>query len=284
MLVKTANDWVDMKLTYDVFNPASTAERVLVVAPSLGGNATHQWTSVAEALEGQARVVFVDLPGHAGAAPWDDADDPSLESVAQGFGDVIRRVRGEVGDLPIFFAGLSISGAIALHIALEHPDDLSGVAVLCSAAKVGESDRWLARADEVETSGTQQLLEETEKRWFTPNFRAQHRSTVDTIMEGLAASDDHSYAQLCRALAEHDVQGDLADIRMPLLIIAGGRDSSTPIESVELVAETVPGAELHVLPSVAHQISVARPGDVATLLLNFMQRAEQPVRLAQADD
>ena len=103
-------------------------------------------------------------------------------------------------------------------------------------------------------------------------------------MEGLAASDDHSYAQLCRALAVHDVRGSLADIRMPLLVIAGERDTSTPIESVELVAETVPGAELHVLSDVAHQITVAAPGDVAVLLLNFMQRNKRPFRKEQADD
>ncbi len=273
-----------MELTYDVFNPASTAERVLFVGPSLGGNATHQWTPVAEALDSQARVVFIDLPGHAQAALWDDADEPTLQSLALGIINVIRRVRADVGDLPMFFAGLSISGATALHLALQHPDDLSGVAVLCSAATVGEPQRWLERADQVEESGTQQLLEETEQRWFTPNFRAQHRSTVDAIMEGLAASDDHSYAALCRALAVHDVRGDLADIRMPVLLIAGGRDSSTPIENVELVAESVPEAEMHVLHEGSHQITVACPGDVATLLLNFMQRAERPFRKEQADD
>ncbi|RMB58441.1 alpha/beta fold hydrolase [Tessaracoccus antarcticus] len=273
-----------MELTYDVYDPAGTAERVLVVAPSLGGNATHQWTPVADALADEARVVFVDLPGHAEATLWDEADEPTLQALAGGVADVIRRVRADVGDLPIFFAGLSISGAIGLHLALEHPEDLSGVAVLCSSAKVGEPDRWLERAAQVESSGTQQLLEETEKRWFTPNFRAQSRSTVDTIMEGLAATDDHSYAQLCRALAAHDMRGDLADIRMPLMVIAGGRDSSTPIENVELVVETVPEAELHVLPEASHQVTVASPGDVATLLLNFMQRTETPFRKEQADD
>ncbi|MGV8845724.1 alpha/beta fold hydrolase [Tessaracoccus sp.] len=273
-----------MELTYDVFNPASTAERVLIVGPSLGGDATHQWTPVAEALDDQVRVVFVDLPGHAGAAPWDDADEASLHALAGGVSDVIRRVHADAGGLPVFFAGLSVSGAVALHLALDFPDHLSGVAVLCSSAKVGESQRWLERAEQVENSGTQQLVDETEQRWFTPTFRAQHRSTVDTIMEGLAASDDHSYAQLCRALAVHDVRAELADIRMPLVLIAGGRDSSTPIENVELVAETVPDAELHVLPEASHQITVASPGDVATLLLNFMQRAETPFRKEQADD
>ncbi len=273
-----------MELTYDVFNPASTAERILVVGPSLGGDATHQWTSVAEALDPQATVVFANLPGHAGSPVWDDADEPTLQVLAQGFVDVVDKVRDQFGDLPVFFAGLSISGATALHIALEHSDSVNGVAMLSSSAKVGESDRWLERAENVEATGTQQLVEETEKRWFTANFRAQHRGIVDTLMEALAASDDHSYAQLCRALAVHDVRNELTDIRLPLLVIAGERDSSTPIDHVEEVAETVPGVEMHVLPDAAHQISVVSPGDVAVLLLNFMQRNERPFRKEQADD
>lgn len=273
-----------MELTYDVFNPASRAQRVLVVGPSLGGDATHQWTAVAEALDPHATVIFANLPGHAGAPVWDDTDEATLQVLAQGFVDVVEKVRAQFGELPVFFAGLSISGATALHIALEHAESVRGVAMLSSSAKVGESDRWLERATTVEAGGTQQLVEETEKRWFTPDFRAQHGDIVATLMEGLAASDDHSYAALCRALAVHDVRNELTDIRLPLLVIAGERDSSTPIDHVEEVAETVPGVEMHVLPDAAHQISVVSPGVVADLLLNFMVRNERPFRKEQADD
>ena len=161
---------------------------------------------------------------------------------------------------------------------------LAGVAVLCSAATVGEPDRWIERAEQVEAAGTQQLVEETSKRWFTPAFKAANPRVTTTIMEGLAAADDHSYAQLCRCLAHHDLRADLADIRCPLLLVAGERDSSTPIAGQELVAETVPGAQLSVIPEASHQVTVAAPDTTANLLRAFMDRVARQARKELPDD
>ncbi|GAB3817626.1 hypothetical protein GCM10028820_18900 [Tessaracoccus terricola] len=267
-----------MKLTFDTYNPGERANRILLLGPSLGGNAQHQWTAVAERLRHEARIVFVDLPGHALAAVWDDADEPTLDVVAAAVMDVVREVSEENDGLPVFFAGLSISGATALHLARDFGEELAGVAVLCSAATVGEPDAWRARAEAVEERGTQHLVDELRKRWFTPDFQARQPRTVDTLLEGVAVTDDHSYAQLCRALAVHDVRADLADIRTPLLLVAGERDTSTPIGNVELVASTVPGAELRTVSEAAHQVTVADPEEVAGALSSFMARVARPKR------
>lgn len=267
-----------MKLTFDTYNPGERAERILVLGPSLGGNAQHQWTAVAERLRHEARIVFVDLPGHALTPVWDEADEPTLDVVAAAVMDVVRQV-GEPGeDLPVYFAGLSISGATGLHLARDFEEEIAGVAVVCSAATVGEPDAWRTRAEAVEERGTQHLVDELRKRWFTPDFQARQPRTVDVLLEGVAATDDHSYAQLCRALAVHDLRADLEHIRTPLLLLAGERDSSNPMANVELVASTVPGAELRTIPDAAHQVTVAAPEEVADALSGFMARASRPRR------
>lgn len=267
-----------MELTFDVYNSAEGAERIVLLAPSLGGNAQHQWTAVAERLRQDALVVFVDLPGHALSPVWDDADEPTLDVLAADVMRIVRTLKERYGDLPVFFAGLSISGATGLHLARDYPDELAGVAVLASAATVGEPAAWLERADLVEASGTQQLLDGIRERWFTPEFQAARPDIVDTLMEGVAATDDHSYAQLCRCLAAHDMRADLADIRLPLLLILGDRDASHPIGDVEIVASSVPGTELRVLADVAHQVTVAAPVEVAGALLAFIARVSRPLR------
>ena len=262
-----------MELHTTVYNRTTPAERVLLVGPSLGGNATHQWTKVAAELIHDVRVVFIDLPGTGLGEAWDDADEPTLDTVAAAVADVARGLKQELGeDVPVYYAGLSISGAIGLHIARDYPELFAGVVVVASAATVGEPARWLERAEQVEATGTQQLVEETTKRWFTPAFRAEQPDVVDIIMEGLSVSDDHSYAQLCRALAAHDVRADLPYIQTPVMMIAGERDSSTPIANVELVAETAPRGELHVVADAAHQIPVMRPAEVARLIRQMMDR------------
>lgn len=274
-----------MDLNTTIYNRTTPPERVLLVGPSLGGNAAHQWTKVAAELINDARVIFVDLPGTGLGEVWDDDDAATLDSVAAGIADLARGVRAELGsEVPIYFAGLSVSGATALHVARDYADLFECVVVVASAATVGEPSRWMERAVQVEATGTQQLVDETTKRWFTPSFRAAHADIVDTIMEGLSATDDHSYAQLCRALAVHDVRDDLPYITTPVLLIAGERDTSTPFANVELVAESLPRAELHVVPEVAHQITVARPAEVADLIRGFMERSHPNLVVSESSD
>ncbi|MHA7862617.1 alpha/beta fold hydrolase [Tessaracoccus sp. Y36] len=274
-----------MDLNWSYYNPNSPAERVLIVGPSLGGNAAHQWTKVAAELIDDVRVVFVDLPGTGLGAVWDDADEPSLDTVAAAIADVADEVRADLGgDVPVYFAGLSISGATALHLARDYAKSVAAVAVVASSAKVGESERWRERADAVDARGTQHLLEETTKRWFTPAFRAEQPAAVDAIMEGLASADDHSYAQLCRALAEHDVRDDLGLIRIPVMMIAGERDSSTPMANVEAVAEGVLRGALHVVDGAAHMVPVSHPVQVAELLRGLLERPLASRVVSESED
>lgn len=274
-----------MELHTTIYNRTRPATRVLLVGPTLGGNAAHQWTKVAAELIDEARVVFVDLPGTGLSEPWDDADPATLDTVASAIADLARQQKKELGDdVPVYYAGISISGAVGLHLARDYPELFAGVVVIASAATVGEPSRWLARAEQVEATGTQQLVDETLKRWFTTDFRAEQPDTVAIIMEGLSATEDHSYAQLCRALAVHDLRADLPYIQTPIMMIAGERDSSTPIENVELVAETAPRGELHIVKGAAHQVPVMRPREVAELIRSMMDRPQWNRVVSESSD
>jgi pimeloyl-ACP methyl ester carboxylesterase len=265
-----------MELTWHLYNPDVEARRILVLGGSLGGDTAHQWGQVAGHLGKDALIVYVYLPGQGVAPPWDDADEPSMESLAGGIAKVVAAVREQRGDLPTYYAGLSLSGALGLYLARDHSDVVDGVVVVGSAATVGTHDGWLRRAEAVEANGTVSLVEETRMRWFTPDFIAAEPAKVSAIMEGLAAADDHSYAQLCRALAGHDIRADLDDILTPLLMVVGDRDKSTPMADVELVATSAPNADLRIVQDVAHQVTVSAPGTVADLVRAFARRVEQP--------
>ena len=266
-----------MELTFDTYNSAEGAERIIILSPSLGGNAQHQWTFVAERLKNDALVVFVDLPGHALSPVWEEGVEPNLDVLATSVMDIVHQLRDQHGNLPIFYAGLSISGAIGLHLARDYGDEFSGIAILGSAATVGTPDGWLQRADNVDAKGTQQLIEDTRDRWFTPEFQARAPEIVEALLEGVAVTDDYSYAQLCRALAVHDVRPDLEHIRLPLLMVAGEKDWATPMGDVDLVASTVPGVELRIIENVSHQMTVAAPMEVAGALLAFMARVSRSI-------
>ncbi|NLE98035.1 MAG: hypothetical protein GX596_08615 [Propionibacterium sp.] len=264
-----------MELTWHLYNPDVEAKRILIVGGSLGGDTAHQWGQVAGHFAKGVLVVYVYLPGQGVAHPWGDDDETSMDYLAEGIANVARTIRGQRGELPTYYAGLSMSGALGLYLARDHSELIDGVVVVASAATVGTPDGWEERAKQVEEHGTVSLVEETRMRWFTPDFIAAEPAKVAAIMEGLAATDDHSYAQLCRTLAGHDIRADLDNIYTPLLLIAGDRDKSTDIADVELVATSAPNADLRIVQDVAHQVTVAAPGTVGDLIRGFVRRLEQ---------
>ncbi|PIE21556.1 MAG: alpha/beta hydrolase [Arachnia propionica] len=258
-----------MKLEWTIFDPPAEHGPVLLLGASLGGNSARQWTPVARQLARRATVVFVDLPGHGASHGWDDDEPATLESVAASIVAVARQVRQRFPGRPLFFAGLSISGATALYLARDYAAELDGIAVVASAPKIGEPAAWHERAQLVAAGGTAQLVPATQQRWFSPQFQAEQPDLVAAIMADLAAADDHSYAQLCRALAVHDLRAELAGITLPALIIAGEADETTPLAQVRDLASALPQAKLTVLPGAAHQVPAAKPVEVAAELLEF---------------
>lgn len=266
-----------MELSWQLYNPESEAKRILVLGGSLGGDCAHQWGQVAGHLANDFVIAYAHLPGHGIAPDWDDeTDEPTMEHVAGRMADVAKAVRKQRGELPTYYAGLSLSGALGFYLARDYSDLFDGIVVVGSAATVGTPEGFRERAEQVEANGTVSLVEDTRARWFTPDFVAAEPGKVDAIMEGLAAADDHSYAQLCLALAGHDVRGDLDELYTPMVLIVGDEDVSTPMADAELVVTSVPNADLRVIPDVAHQATVSAPGTVADLIRSFRRRLEQP--------
>ena len=74
------------------------------------------WTTIAKALGGQARVSLVDLPNH-GRSPW--TDHFSYPEMADQVADLIR---AEAGGEPYAVVGHSMGGKVAMALALLHPD------------------------------------------------------------------------------------------------------------------------------------------------------------------
>ena len=264
-----------MELTWHVYNPDSDAKRLLIVAGSLGGDTAHQWNQVAGHLAKDAVVVFCYLPGQGMGAPWSDDVEPTMEALASSLAQTVADIVKRFPDKPAFFAGLSMSGALGLYLARDHNDLLQGVITVASAATIGTHNAWLERAEAVERDGTASLVTSTQERWFTPDFIAEEPGKVAAIMEGLASSDDHSYAQLCRCLATYDFRGDLHKLYTPIMVISGEKDPSHPQADLELVLESAPGADMRVVPDVAHQVTVAAPGTVADIIRSFFRRLKQ---------
>lgn len=120
----------------------------MVLGPSLGVPVTALWSSTADRLGRSHHVIGWDLPGH-GASP------PLTTSCTIGeLADAVAALADtEIGDRPFVYAGVSVGGAVGLQVLLDHPGRISAAALICTGAKIGTPEDWIARAGSVRRDG-----------------------------------------------------------------------------------------------------------------------------------
>ena len=123
-------------ITITELAPGPAGGETLLVGPSLGTAVASLWGAAAALLGERYRVLGWDLPGHGASSP---ASGPfSLAELADAVLDAVGS--------PFHYAGVSVAGAVGLHLALTGDPRVLSTAVVCSGAKLGTRESWQERA------------------------------------------------------------------------------------------------------------------------------------------
>ncbi|MBC2900432.1 3-oxoadipate enol-lactonase [Streptomyces cupreus] len=243
----------DLLLNHRTEGPASAPP--LLLGPSLGTSYA-LWDAVAPELSIGHRVVRWDLPGHGGSAAELIGPGATVGDLAE----LVLRLADSLGIERFAYAGVSLGGAVGLHLAVHHPERVSSLAVICSSAHFNGAKPWEERAALVRAKGLAELAGTADSRWFTPGF------TVPRLVQDHRDADPEAYAACCDALAAFDLRDRLAEISAPTLLIAGREDPATPPVHLREIADAVPGAALVELPGASHLAPAQCPEAVLTAL------------------
>jgi 2-succinyl-6-hydroxy-2,4-cyclohexadiene-1-carboxylate synthase len=223
------------------------------------------WAPVVATLAGRASLVLPDAPGHGGSAPV--AAD--LWATADLLADLVPR--------PAFWAGYSMGGRTALHVALAHPDRVkrlvlisTGAGIEDRAARAARRDADEALARRIEADGVESFL----SFWLAqPLFaslsadRAGRESRLVNTAAGLASS-----LRLAGAGAQEPLWhrlGELGRRRLPVLLMAGERDARYVEQARRMAGAIGPSATLQVVADAGHACHLERPAEVAETLIAF---------------
>jgi len=240
-------------LNHHTEGPTSAAP--LLLGPSLGTSYA-LWDRIAPELSITHRVVRWDLPGHGGSA----ADLIGPGATVADLAGLVLALADSLGIERFAYAGVSLGGAVGLHLAVHHPERLSSLAVICSSAHFNGAKPWEERAARVRAEGLDWLVESADARWFTPGF------TVPRLVQDQRDADPEAYAACCDALAAFDLRERLPEIAAPTLLVAGRDDQATPPPHLREIADGVPRATLVELPGAAHLAPAQCPEAVLTAL------------------
>lgn len=254
--------------------PVGPAGRPLLVLGHSLGTGPLIWENAAPMLSAGRgyRVSLLTLPGH-GSAPV-----PTEPFSMAELGDAIAAATREaaVGE-PALYAGVSIGGALALQLALDHPEVFAAVASIASGAELGGREHWEARAATVRQQSTSVLIGPSSKAWFAPESIEREPVLIGRILHALQDTDDEGYARCAEALAGYDLRPRLGEIAVPVLAAWGEHDTvGTEARQDEIVAGVSGGARggsrlarKVCIPGVAHQPPAERADATAAALLEF---------------
>ncbi|MGW9028663.1 bifunctional 3-oxoadipate enol-lactonase/4-carboxymuconolactone decarboxylase PcaDC [Streptomyces sp. NPDC055722] len=227
----------------------------LLLGPSLGTSCA-LWDKVAPELSADHRVVRWDLPGHGGSAPDLIGPGATVADLAA----LVLALADALGVDRFAYAGVSLGGAVGLHLAVHHPERISSLAVVCSSAHFNGAGPWQERAALVRRQGMAPVAATADARWFTAGF------TVPRLVQDHREADPAAYAACCDALAAFDIRDRLPSITAPTLLIAGREDPATPPAHLREIADAVPGSALVEIPGASHLAPAQCPEAVLTAL------------------
>jgi pimeloyl-ACP methyl ester carboxylesterase len=108
-------------------NSRSGAAQTILLIHGAGMSA-RSWTHQLLGLSASLQVLAIDLPGHG-------ASDPITDASLNGYTDAVCALLTSLGVGPVFVAGHSLGGSVALALAARRPELVKGLVLLSSCAK-----------------------------------------------------------------------------------------------------------------------------------------------------
>ncbi len=237
----------------------------LLLAGSLGTTLA-MWEPQLESLGAVARLVRIDHRGH-GGSPVPDGP----YQIADLGGDVLALL-DRLGLDRVSFCGLSIGGMVGQWLAINAPDRIDRLILICTAAHVPGGEGFTERANIVRAAGGPDVVADTViARWFTPAFAAAEPELVAAYRAMIASTPAEGYAGCAEAVGSHDLRRGLGRVRARTLVISGAQDASLPPALGRAIADAVAGARFELLDPAAHLANVERADAVNELIADHLE-------------
>ena len=228
------------------------------------------WKPQLDVVGKRFRAIAYDLRGHGGSY----------------VGDGQYTIEGHVDDLIALLdilkiqktvvVGLSMGGYITLR-ALERNPERYTAAVLCDTRSEADGNegklKRFASIVSIKKNGSAAFADGFVKNVFAAETFQESPQVVDQIHTIIRRTPELSIAGTQLALASRtDTTASLSNIKIPVLILVGVLDVTTPPLASQTMCDRIHGSELHLIPNAAHLSNIENPEFFNEMLLGFLDR------------
>jgi 2-succinyl-6-hydroxy-2,4-cyclohexadiene-1-carboxylate synthase len=237
-------------------------------------------TGLSLALAGEYETVVPDLPGHGRSVGAAEASRYGFENCLQ---DLVATLES-AGHARAHWLGYSMGARLALACAVRHPRSVASLVLLGGRAGIADPAEREARrrADEalarrIEARGIDAFVDE----WMAlPLFASQRRlgpAFLDEQRRERLAGQAREIAASLRGLgpgAQPPLFDDLPQVRVPVLLVAGGLDRPF-VEHARDLASRLPNAEVCEIADAGHAAHLEQTAAFLDAVRDFLGRVEK---------
>jgi pimeloyl-ACP methyl ester carboxylesterase len=197
-----------------------------------------------------------------GPGPWD------IPSVAERVADHIS----QRWKSPVLVCGHSTGGAIALQLAIRHPDMVEGLVLVDTGAHMrghGDVDATLER---IRTGWGEEVRAAVLDRSFlvplVPEVRAE-------FLAWAAAVDQQAVYDVLASQRDLDLTAELGRLTQPTVVVHGQHDRARPPGQGRELAASLPDAEFRLVEEAGHTPVYETPDAVAAAVRDVLERVRR---------
>jgi len=205
-----------------------------------------------DALAQDFRIIQVTLTG------WDDSPADHITSLA----DLAAEVAGYIAGLgePVHVLGTSLGGAVALHVALDHPENLLSIVLENPAMfRVGATPPNQLSPEQFVAAFRRHPEREPHLQPPDPERMAKTWPVVERVLVSTPDYDE--------ALVER-----MQTCSVRTLVVGGEFDGVIPVENGRTYRRFMPNCSFQIVHDAAHDIQGDRPEAFADLVGDFLRR------------
>lgn len=260
-----------------------SGEVVLLLHGIAGSSET--WRALIRPLSRRYRVVAPDLLGHGNSTK--PRSDYSLGALSV----LVRDILDQLGIPRATIVGHSLGGGIAMQFVYQHPEYVQRL-VLIASGGLGPDVGLLLRLASLPGAelvlpviAPRRLVAPGDRLWSWLRKIGVESARGEQIWGHYSSLADgptrRAFLRTLRSVVDHRGQSVSALNRLnvrtdfPVLAIWGERDNIIPVHHAYAAQEVRPDVRLVVLPDVGHFPHAERPAEVAALIDDFIERADQ---------
>lgn len=231
------------------------------------GQRLEEWRWQKESLRQNGyRVLTYDLRGH-GESEWRD-EEVTIHTYANDLNRLLQSLAIEKAHL----VGLSMGGAVAQAFYRAHPDKVQSLVLAATFSYFPEEIKQASIASRtayINQGKMEELAEIIASRSYTENAPIE---LIENARKIIAANDPKAYHASMIASVNADSRDILAEIKVPVMIMVGEGDLTTPVECSQYLHQQITNSQLVVLPGARHIVTQEKAEECNQLSLTFLRQ------------